>query len=101
MCAKSAAVESRIIYFPDSIIEYPKTLASLCLFHDQVLLFSKDRLVVERDQLLEKVHCDPHAKLRHEVLSTFIAGPYRILSQAGALRAYSSEESLEAFPDAG
>lgn len=36
----SASDKSIVIYFPDSIVDNPSTLTSMCLYHDQVVLFS-------------------------------------------------------------
>lgn len=98
---RPASPETTAIYYSDSIIEDSKTLASLCLFHDQILLFSSKPLAEERDALAEKATSDAAARARYDAITAFLDGPYPVLSRAGILELLSSDECSQVFPAAG
>jgi hypothetical protein len=90
--------EMRVIYYRDFIIEYPKTLASLCLFHDCVLLFPPRELERELELLEYCSEFHPPSAARFIDVLKFVNGPYRILSQAGVLRALTDQDVDAEFP---
>lgn len=93
--------KSEVIYFPDSIIENPSTLTSLCLFHDEVILFFTKDPYLQLKELKRKYyryHEIPSVQFHNYI--SFIQGPLKLLSEATLLTAISPDMFDKRFSNA-
>jgi hypothetical protein len=98
----SSQNKSTVIYFPDSIIHDPGTLTSLCLFHDQIILFFPDD-PVETITLLKKRYDSKKPLLRKKLMAYryFLSGPLKVLEPEGILTVVTPKSFKNMFPLAG
>lgn len=93
--------KSVVIYYPDFVINDPRLLTTLCLYHDKILLFLRNSPDETLGALGEKIKSEINLQEDHSKFKSFISSPLPQLSEAGLLQVVTSNDCDLLFPKAG
>lgn len=93
--------KSVVAYYSSFVIEDPRLLTSLCLYHDNILLFSRQKPEETLQTLRLKAEEDASFKDELIRLERFLAKSLPTLSNGGLIRVVTAEDCDKIFPESG